>query len=191
MLVTDQFEVPESVSSCFADKALLAAVEAILSGDNFPAGIAWDEVEDFLKARASAEVVRWEYGVALLRFHEAVWGAPDGWKRCTVDEAAAMTGLKAGDLWDDEEIAVSYERDGSTLYLLAGFNAAETWLGVSVVKDDEVETLAARLDGFDWNRDDEYDYHRWRGNPVQDDQMLAKVKAAAAAALAGVESAFR
>ena len=52
MLVTDQFEMPASLQVCFADSALRASVEQILAGSSFPAGIEWDEVEAFLKARA-------------------------------------------------------------------------------------------------------------------------------------------
>lgn len=186
MLVTDQFEMPASLRACFADNALRASVEQILAGSGFPAGIEWDEVEAFLKARAAAENIRWEYGLGLVRLHQAIWGDPQDWTRCSVDDAASETSFKAAKLWDDEDMAVKYTRGDHILYLLAGFDAGKVWLGVSLLYGD-VEQYHA-VEGFERHNGDEYAFWEMRGNLAINPSILGTVRAKADEAMQHIKA---
>lgn len=186
MSVIDQFEMPASLRACFADNALRASVEQILAGSGFPAGIEWDEVEAFMKARAAAENIRWEYGLTLIRLHQAIWGDPQGWARCSVDDAASETSFKAAKLWDDEDMAVKYTSGDKTLYLLAGFDGGNVWLGVSLFDGDYEQDVA--IEGFERDDGDEYAYWEMRGNLAIDPSVLRTVRAKADEAMQRIKA---
>lgn len=186
MPLDDQFEMPVSLRACFADNALRASVEQILAGSGFPAGIEWDEVEAFLKARAAAENIRWEYGLGLVRLHQAIWGDPQDWTRCSVDDAASETSFKAAKLWDDEDMAVKYTSGDKTLYLLAGFDAGKVWIGFSLFDGDHEQDVA--IEGFERDDGDEYAFWETRGNLAINPSILGTVRAKADEAMQHIKA---
>lgn len=181
--VTEPFTVPETVRTCFSDTALTAAVEEILADRKFPAAIEWDEVESFLKARASAEAVRWDYSLALYQFFEAVWGDRADWIRDPVDMTVSDTGFAAAELWDDGEISVRYTDGDRSIYLLAGFDSGETWIGICPINKNGKAYEDWTVDGFAWDENEEYFMRSWKPSVAVDDQLAIEIKDVAREAL--------
>ena len=194
--VLDRPTLPKSVAAYLSDSATRAGVEALLAveADTVPPEIEWDELGDYLAARAVAELTRAEFALAMHTLWQSIWGRliSATWDAQTperMDEEGQA--VSTGAIWDEKAFTVFHKRDGATLYTLVGLHRRKLTIAFSLERRDRAQ-IKSDVDGFTWR--DDTQWAAWMllaegSAPSGDDNPdLSSLQAAAERAMTAVEA---
>lgn len=154
------FTIPASVHGYLSDPAIRAGVDALLDvkPDALPPELGWEEFEDYLSARAAAELTKSEWPIMLLQLWNSIWKPNIGadWKFSSFD---ALTeddyAVSPADCWDNNWMQLRHQRGPHLFYTLVHVDARKTTIGFSI--ETEADALLDHDVGeFVWRIDDEW-----------------------------------
>lgn len=188
--------LPGSVTAYLSDAATRAGVDALLAvdADSLPPEIEWDELGDYLAARAVAELTRAEFALAMHTLWRSIWEPviPSAWDPLTperMDEEGQS--VSTGVIWEEKAYTLFHERDGATLYTLVGVHRRKLVIAFSLERRDRAQ-IKDDVAGFVWR--DDAQWEAWmllsEGLSPGADGIpdLSSLQAAAKRAMAAVEA---
>jgi hypothetical protein len=156
----DRPTLPKSVADYLSDSATRAGVEALLAveADTLPPEIEWDELGDYLAARAVAELTRAEFALAMHTLWQSIWGRLvsatwDAQNPERMDEEGQA--VSTGAIWNEKAFTLFHKRDGATLYTLVGLHRRKLTIAFSLERRDRAQ-IKSDVDGFTWRDDTQW-----------------------------------
>lgn len=196
--MTDELEMPATVTAYLQDPAVHTAVDALLTieADTLPPGLEWDELITYYRARGGAELTRHDLAHFLQQLWKTIWGDQVGprWQLAPlgelVDEEYAVTPEQ---IWSENSFTAYHYQKPYVLYTDVGLEQHTLSISFSI-EDEPADVVLIDEDcpPFRWHDDD-----TWSGWQVLEAKCevrgklpdLAPLRKAAAIALAAAEEA--
>ena len=193
---TNGATLPSSVAAYLAESATRAGVDALLAVDagSLPPEIEWEELGDYLAARAVAELTRAEFALAMHVLWRSIWepAIPSRWDALTpemMDEEGQA--VSTGAIWDEKAFFRFHKRDGATLHTLVGLHRRKLIIAFSLERRDRAQ-IKGDVEGFTWRDDAQWEAWMLLTDgllPSADGRLdLSPLRAAAERAMAAVEA---
>lgn len=136
-MTEDVFSLPASVAAYLSSPAVRTGVDALLSisADALPEGLEWHELDDYLAARAAAELTRSEWAIMVQRLWQSVWGVieQDNWRPAPLEELEEYEyAVTPATCWGEQRFALWHTRRPLTLYTAVRVTRSTTQIAFSL-----------------------------------------------------------
>lgn len=146
--------IPDCVRQYLTDSKIYSAVNHItgIKKDALETGLEWDELGDFLEARAAALLVKSEYAIASYSIWKTLWDdfAIEGFRLVDLDDQG--TNLQPKDVWDQNSFGLSLENSNDyEIQLYVSLTSSSTELAFDVMKNEKSITKNWQLNNYKYN----------------------------------------
>ena len=184
------FEIPETVRLYLTDSPVRVGVNALLEIDlgDLPADLIFDELPDYLGARAQAEATRSDWAIFVHDLWKQIWHPLlDGWTAAepnAVDKAGHSVTPRS--CWDEQGFDLWHERNGTRLYTALQVTPGETTIAFGL--EGPNGEMLTDCEGYRWVTKE---WDRWLirsipGNPTMPSFDLGEVQSFARIAMARI-----
>lgn len=167
------------------------AVDALLEVglDKLPYLADWNDLTQYYKARAAAELTKVEWAQSMQILWSYIWGAhiDADWTMESIKELGKKQSITIKDCWDDATIELLHYKDGN--YLFTAINLSPTSLTLAFgLENDKNFLIEGGLDNFKWGDNKkadwaEWNYHEIQGNILKNNTIIENARTNAIAAI--------
>lgn len=182
--------VPVSVRDYLSNdpgvRSVRMAVDSLLDHplDQVPKSLAWEELGDFYRARAAAELTKIEWSTAVKNIWQHVWGnnMGPGWKIGSVDELFRNQIIAIEECWEESCFCVVHYCRDLEFYTAIQLQSDEITIFFSLEKSGK-PLIREGVDGFNWSGK-KTDWEDWNmavlsGNLCEQPDVIDAASAAA------------
>lgn len=158
--MSEAFRVPDTVRAYLEQPAIRTAVDSLVAikPSSLPPDLSVDELGDYLAARGTAELTRFDWATALHALWCATWQpALQGWQPVPPEDVKEEEIAVTPDAcWDEEMFGLIHRKGSKKIYTAVSISTDETNIAISAT--DSQGNDITDLPSFRW---DEPEWEEW------------------------------
>lgn len=157
--------------------------------DKLPKLADWNELNQYYKARAAAELTKVEWSQSMQILWNYIWGAhiDTDWTMESIKKMQKDQNISIKDCWDEKEINIVYIH--GDYFLTTAIEVTSSNLLIAYCLEDKDDYLLENEpDGFKWIEDKKHEWEDWnylelQGNILENPKLIEDARAHANSAI--------